>query len=51
MTTAVFDKRRHEFFTEGMTIIGDALPLAVAEAARAEFITADYERIDQVRTH
>src|SRR5437773_7453653 len=42
------DVRRREF-EQGMAIIEDALPLPVAEAARAQFLAADYERIDQVR--
>jgi Rps23 Pro-64 3,4-dihydroxylase Tpa1-like proline 4-hydroxylase len=42
------DARRQEF-EQGMAIIEDALPLQVAEAARAQFLSADYERIDQVR--
>jgi Rps23 Pro-64 3,4-dihydroxylase Tpa1-like proline 4-hydroxylase len=42
------DEGRHEF-EQGMAIIEAALPPDVAEAARAEFLCADYERIDQVR--
>jgi len=36
-------------FAAGMAIIEDALPAAVAEAARAQFLAAEYELIDQVR--
>ena len=32
-----------------MTRIEDALPLHIAETARAQFLAAEYERIDQVR--
>ncbi len=46
--TEIVDSRRHEF-QQGMTIIADSLPLQVAESARAEFLAAEYERIDQVR--
>jgi hypothetical protein len=42
------DVRRREY-ERGMAIIENALPGDVAEAARAEFIAAEYERIDQVR--
>jgi Rps23 Pro-64 3,4-dihydroxylase Tpa1-like proline 4-hydroxylase len=48
MTASLSDSRRHEF-REGMTILEEALPLHIAEAARAEFLAAQYERIDQVR--
>ena len=51
MTTALLDKRRHEFHDEGMTVIEDALPAQTAENARMLFRDAVYERIDQERTH
>jgi len=43
------DARRQEFHEQGMAVIEDALPPQVAEAARAQFVAANYERIDQVR--
>lgn len=42
-------RRRDEFEQQGMTIIENALPLDIAEAARAQFLAAQYELIDQVR--
>jgi Rps23 Pro-64 3,4-dihydroxylase Tpa1-like proline 4-hydroxylase len=45
------DAHRRRFQDEGMTIIEDALAGSVAEAARALFETAEYNRIDQQREH
>jgi Rps23 Pro-64 3,4-dihydroxylase Tpa1-like proline 4-hydroxylase len=42
------DPRRSQF-EQGMVIIENALPAQVAEAARAQFVAAEYELIDQVR--
>ena len=36
-------------FAAGMAVIENALPVEVAEAARAQFLAAEYELIDQVR--
>jgi Rps23 Pro-64 3,4-dihydroxylase Tpa1-like proline 4-hydroxylase len=44
------DERRGQF-EQGMVILEDALPTAAAEAARTQFLAADYELIDQVREH
>jgi hypothetical protein len=43
--------QRRQFEQDGMSIVEDAFPLEVAEAARARFAAAEYERIDQVREH
>ncbi len=40
---------RQQFLNEGMAIIEDALPEAVAEEVRRHFHAAEYELIDQVR--
>ena len=45
----ISDAQRQEFERQGMTIVEEALPLAVAEEARAQFVGAEYELIDQVR--
>ncbi len=43
--------QRREFRDGGMTVIENALPAEAAEAARAQFLAAEYELVDQVRSH
>lgn len=40
-----------QFRAAGMAILENALPAEAAEAARAQFLAADYELVDQVREH
>jgi Rps23 Pro-64 3,4-dihydroxylase Tpa1-like proline 4-hydroxylase len=45
------EARRREFQQQGTTIMEDALPLTVAESARALYQTAEYDHIHQERKH
>jgi Rps23 Pro-64 3,4-dihydroxylase Tpa1-like proline 4-hydroxylase len=47
----ISESLRRQFDTDGMSVIEDAFPPDTAEALRARFEQALYERIDQVREH